>query len=134
LKRNLKLGDKRVKIQIKKTIAVLLVLFLATMLLVSMASAKTAIKDLPTKKEVLTFVRGYQYEDGFVGTVSADSEYYHPEWTWDTWKDQYGFKYISFYYKINSHKYGSIYFDSEGDRISDFSGLKLKLIKSYKGN
>ena len=122
------------KIQIKRTIAVLLAVLLATTLLASMASAKTQIKDLPPKSEVLSFVNGYQGESDFINIVSADSEAINPEWTWDTWKDQYGFKYISFYYKINSHKYGSIYFDSEGDRISDFSGLKLKLIKSYKGN
>ena len=122
------------KIQIKKTIAVLLAVLLATTLLVSMASAKTPNQDLPAKSEVLSFVNSYQGESDFINTVSADSEAINPEWTWDTWKDKYGFKYISFYYKINSHKYGSIYFDSEGDRISDFSGLKLKLIKSYKGN
>jgi hypothetical protein len=122
------------KILIKKTIAVLLAVLLATTLLVSMASAKTPISGLPAKSEVLSFVNSYQGESDFINIVSADSEAINPEWTWDTWKDQYGFKYISFYYKINSHKYGSIYFDSEGDRISDFSGLKLKLIKSYKGN
>ncbi len=47
------------KIQIKKTIAVLLAVLLATTLLVSMASAKTPIKDLPTKSEVILFLNGY---------------------------------------------------------------------------
>ncbi len=122
------------KIQIKKTIAVLLAVLLATTLLVSMASAKTPISGLPAKSEVVSFVNSYQGESNFISTVSADSEAFNPEWTWDIWKDQYGSKYISFYYKINSHKYGSIYYDSDGYRISDFSGLKLKLIKSYKGN
>ncbi len=119
------------KIQIKKTISVLLVVLLATMLFVSMASAKTANKDLPTRYEVLNFVDRYQGQDYFVETVSADSEYYHPTWTWDIWKDKYGDKVISFYYKLSYNKYGSIYFDSEGNRLSNVG--KLKLIKSYRG-
>ncbi len=78
------------KIQIKKTIAVLLAVLLATTLLVSMASAKTPISGLPAKSEVVSFVNSYQGESNFISTVSADSEAFNPEWTWDIWKDQYG--------------------------------------------
>lgn len=121
------------KIQIKKTMAILLVALLATMLLVSMASAKTATKDFPAKEEVLTFVKSYQDQSNFIQGVSADSEYYYPEWVWDIWKDKYGDYYISFYYKINDKKYGSIYYDSEGVKISP-KNLNLKLVKSYVGD
>ena len=121
------------KIQIKKTIAVLLVVLLSTMLLVSMASAKTDPKTdltkLPTKSELLTFVNDYQGSD-FVETVSAASESVNPEWPWDIWQDKYGNRYISFYYQ-SKHKYVSIYYNNEGNIIP--KTLKLKLIKSYRG-
>jgi hypothetical protein len=120
------------KTQIKRTIAVLLAVLLVTTLLVSMASAKTANKDLPTKSQVLTFVSNYQGQRNFIDIVSKRSERLHPTWTWDVWQDQYKNKVISFYYKVSTKTYGSIYFDSKGNIIST-KNLKLKLIKSYLG-
>ncbi len=121
------------KIQIKKTTAVLLAVLLATMFFVSVASAKTANIDLPTQSEVIKFVNSYQGESNFVEKVSVGAEYYHPEWKWDIWKDQYSNKLISFYYEIDPYRHGSIYYDDEGNRLSDLSGLNLVLVKSYVG-
>lgn len=119
--------------RIKKTLAILLVVFLATMLFVSIASAKTANNDLPTRLEVLEFVKSYQGQSNFIETISGDSEYYHPEWKWDIWQDEDGNRVICFYYKINPNRYGSIYFDSEGNQLSKLDLSNLILIKSYVG-
>jgi hypothetical protein len=97
-----------------------------------MASAKTATKDFPSKKEVKDFVTDYQGQEDFIEDVSGDSKRYNPTWPWDIWQDKKGNEYISFYYKINNKKYGSIYYDDEGNQIST-KNLKLKLINSYKG-
>jgi hypothetical protein len=120
------------KFQTKKTIAIVLAVLLSTTLLVSMASAKTPTSDLPTRSKVLEFVKNYQYESGFVDTVSSDSKVIYPWWPWDTWKDKYKNKYISFYYKISDKKYQSIYFDDFGHIISP-KGMNLKLVERYPG-
>jgi len=120
------------KFHIKKTMTVLLAIFLVATVCVSAASAKTANKDLPSKSQVLSFVSNYQGEYNFVNVASKKSEHYHPAWTWDIWQDQHKNKVISFYYKVGSKGYGSIYFDNYGNTIST-KYLKLKLVKSYWG-
>jgi hypothetical protein len=120
------------KIQTKKTIVVLVAFLLATMLLVSMASAKTADRNLPSKSQILKFISSYRGSGDFVDTVSADSVSVHPSWTWDKWQDEDGNKYISFYYKITNKKHGSIYFDDDGYTISP-KNLNLELMDSYQG-
>jgi hypothetical protein len=120
------------KIQTKKTIVVLLAVLLASTLVVSTASAKTPIKNYPSKYEILNFVSYYQGQDNFVNTASYYSKYYNPAWPWDIWQDKHTYDYyISFYYKINDHKYGSIYFDDYGNQVKP--GKYLKLVESYKG-
>lgn len=118
------------KIQIKKTIVVLLAILLATTLFVSMASAKTQTKDLPYRYEVLEFVGNWQGESDFVNTVSSESQSSNPSWLWDTWRDTDENRYISFYYKINDYKSRSIYFDDEGNVVKPGN---WKLVESYKG-
>jgi hypothetical protein len=112
--------------------AVLLAVLLVTTICASTVSAKTANKDLPSKSQVLSFVSSYQGKYNFVSTASRYSERYHPTWTWDIWQDKNKNKVISFYYKVGSKGYGSIYFDNYGNTIST-KNLKLKLVKSYWG-
>ena len=111
---------------------VLLAVLLVTTVCVSAASAKTANKDLPSKAQVLSFVSSYQGKYNFVDIASKKSEKTHPKWTWDIWQDKNKNKYISFYYKVGSNGYGSIYFNNYGNQIST-KGLKLILVKSYWG-
>lgn len=116
------------KIQTKKTIVVLLAVLIATTLLVSMASAKTADKNLPSKSQILSFAKGYK-GPGFVDRFSDATLTYHPAWTWDKWQDDDGNLYISYYYKYG-HGHRSIYFDDDGYVIKPGS---WELIQSYQG-
>jgi hypothetical protein len=116
------------KIKIKKTIVVLLAVLLATTLCVSMASAKTADNNLPSKSEIQNYAKGYTGSD-FVNRFSSATVANHPSWTWDKWQDGNGNKYISYYYK-SGKGHGSIYFNDEGKVVKP---EKWELMESWQG-
>jgi hypothetical protein len=110
------------KIQIKKTIVVLLAVLLVSTFVVSTASAHTADKNLPSKSSIMSYAKlyaGSDFVDRFASATLAD----HPSWTWDKWQDEYGNKYISYYYKT-SGGHGSIYFNDEG-KVKKAKNLEL---------
>jgi len=112
-------------------------LTLTLILIISLFSGTvtaTENKDLPTQKELTTFLNETHVSKNYTGIVSQKAVTQHPDWKWDIWQGKNKEKTISFYYAVgNAGGYGSMYIYDNGTKVNSQCKMKNTLIHSYNG-